>query len=92
MNAGRDWKLNRDDGPTLSDEFIRAVMHPKVGVQAIAQARYGAQALEADREATRNDELRGDLMRSRRELKEALALVEAQLDELDALRTLERRT
>lgn len=81
-----------EDGPTLSDDFIRQVLQPKVGVQAVAQARYGAQALEADRLATHRDELRGDLLRRERELKAELAKVRAGLDELDALRTLERRT
>ena len=92
MNAGRDWKLNRDDGPTLSDEFIRAVMRPKVGVEAVAQARYGAQALEADRQATYDGLLYSDLMRREQELKAQLARVRARLDDLDALRVLETAT
>lgn len=56
------------------------------GPEAIFQARCSAIALEADRE------LYADLMRQRRELKEDLAMVEAGLDDLDALRVLERRT
>lgn len=59
MSAGRDWKLNREDGPCLSDEYIRKVLKfPKVGVHAIAQASYSAHDLEADRRATRQAELK----------------------------------
>jgi hypothetical protein len=73
-------------GVSLSPDFVRQVLSsPKCTVK---QAAYSALALEQDRVAT----LRDDLMRRRRELKDALAMVEAQLDELDALRTLERRT
>lgn len=55
------------------------------GPQAVFQAHCSALALEQDRE-----QLRADLMRQRRENIEARERIEAALDELDALRVLER--
>jgi hypothetical protein len=58
---------------------------PEAGVKAMQQARLSAIALESDRE-----QLRADLMRKQRELKEDLEMVERGLDDLNALRLLER--
>ena len=64
-------------------EAVKCV--PEAGVKAMQQARLSAIALENDRA-----ELRADLMRRRRENLEERDLIEAALDELDALRILER--
>jgi hypothetical protein len=88
-----DHRIAQDEHLSLPDEFVRRVLQPKVGVRAIAQARFGAQALEEHRETMRRDEsLYGDLMRQRREAVEVLARLDEQLAELDAMRILERRT
>lgn len=72
---------------TLPDDAIRRVLGAvKSGPDAKAQAPYGAIALEADR----GGDLRADLMRQRRETMDRLEQIEAALDELDALATLER--
>lgn len=55
------------------------------GPQAVFQAHCSALALEQDRE-----QLRADLMRQRRQNLEERERIEAALDELDALRILER--
>jgi len=59
---------------------------PKRGPEAVKQARYSAIAVEQDRD------LYSDLMRQRREKQEELAKIDAQLEELDALRILETAT
>jgi hypothetical protein len=59
---------------------------------AKANAAQAARLLESDREAVRQDTLRGDLMRRRRELMDELSSIECALDELDTLRILETRT
>jgi hypothetical protein len=59
---------------------------------AKANAAQAARLLESDREAVRQDTLRGDLMRRRRELMDELSSIESALDELDTLRILETRT
>jgi hypothetical protein len=73
----------------VEDEDIRAAVKrvPEAGAKAMQQARLSAIALERDRE-----QMRVDLMRQRRELKEDLEMVECALDELDALRILETAT
>jgi DNA-binding transcriptional MerR regulator len=68
------------------DEVREALKHvPAAGAQAMQQARLSAIALESDRE-----QLREDLMRRRRENLEERERIESALDELDALRILER--
>lgn len=71
----------------IDDSDVRREMQrvPEPGPKAVQQARLSAIALEGDR-----SEMRADLMRQRRELKEDLEMVECALDELDALRILER--
>jgi len=71
----------------IEDEDVREAVKrvPEAGAKAMQQARLSALALESDRE-----QLREDLMRKRRELKADLEDIEAGLDELDALRILER--
>lgn len=71
----------------VHDEDVRAAVGPLPARDRIQQAHLSAIALESDRE-----QLRIDLMRRRRELREDLARVEAGLDELDALRILETAT
>lgn len=73
-------------GVSLSQDFVRRVLgNPTCTVE---QAAYSAQALEQDRVATLYD----DLMRRRAENIAERARIDAALDELDALRVLERRT
>lgn len=69
----------------IEDEDVRAAVGPLPARDAKKQARLSAIALESDRE-----QMRIDLMRQRRELREDLEMVECALDELDALRILER--
>jgi hypothetical protein len=71
----------------IQDPDVRIAVGPLPKRDAVAQARLSAIALESDR-----DQLRADLMRQRRELKEDLEMVERGLDELDALRVLETAT
>ena len=66
---------------SLSPEFVRQVLgNPKCTIE---QAAYSALALEEERQ----DTLRDDLMRKRRELKQQLSRVEDALEELRILRT-----
>lgn len=71
----------------IEDEDVRKAIKrvPEAGAKAMQQARLSAIALEADRE-----QLRADLMRQRRECIEERERIEAALDELDALRILEK--
>jgi hypothetical protein len=71
----------------IEDEDIRAAVKrvPEAGAKAMQQARLSAIALENDRE-----QLRDDLMRKVRENREEADRLHAALDELDALRILER--
>lgn len=71
----------------IQDEDVRAAVGPLPARDRVRQAHLSAIALEGDRE-----QLRIDLMRRRRELKEDLARVEDGLDELDTLRILESAT
>lgn len=70
----------------IQDDDVRIAVGPLPKRDAVAQARLSAIALERDR-----DDLRADLMRQRRELKADLVMVEAGLDDLNALRFLEGR-
>lgn len=69
----------------IEDADVRAAVGPLPERDAINQARYSALGVERDRE-----QMRSDLMRQRRELREDLEMVECALDEIDALRLLER--
>lgn len=71
----------------VDDSQIREAVKrvPEAGAKAMQQARLSAIALEADR-----DQLRDDLMRRLRENREEADTINAMLDELDALRILER--
>jgi hypothetical protein len=71
----------------IDDTQVREAMKhvPKAGATAIQQARLSAIALESDRE-----QLRADLMRRVRENREEADRLHAALDEIDALRILER--
>jgi len=71
----------------IQDEDVRKAVGrvPEAGTKAMHQAQLSAIALEGDRE-----ELRADLLQRLRENKEQRALLDAALDELDALRILER--
>lgn len=71
----------------IEDEDVRRAVKraPPAGMKAMQQARLSAIALESDRE-----QLRADLMRQRRENLEERERIESALDELDALRILER--
>lgn len=71
----------------IEDEDVRKAVKrvPEAGAKAMQQARLSALALEADR-----DQLRDDLMRRLRENREEADTINAMLDELDALRILER--
>ena len=59
---------------------------------ARANAAQAAMLLEADREAVRQDELRNDLMRRRRENIEERERIESAIDELDRQRVMRTRT
>jgi hypothetical protein len=77
----------RDEGPSLSDDFIRQVLgNPKTGPKAVLQASYSARALESDRD------LYGDLMRQRQQKQAELDQIERALEELDVQRILEKRS
>lgn len=71
----------------IDDAAVREAVKrvPEAGVEAMQQARLSAIALESDRE-----QLRADLMRALRENGDERARLDAALNELDALRILER--
>lgn len=71
----------------IDDSAVRNAVGrvPEAGVKAMRQAELSAIALESDRE-----ELRADLLQRLRENKEERARLDAALDELEALRVLER--
>ena len=76
------WGVVYDCEPTPAE-----LGFPKRGLAAVKQAHYSHLAVENDRA-----ELRADLMRQRRELREDLEMVDRALDDLDALRILERKS
>ena len=71
----------------IDDHDVRRELKrvPPPGPKAVQQARLSAIALEGDR-----DQLRADLMRRLRENREEADGIHAMLDELDALRILDR--
>ena len=71
----------------IEDSDVREAVKrvPTAGTEAMKQARYSAIALESDRE-----QLRADLMRRLRENGDERGWLNDALDELDALRILER--